>query len=30
MVARVKASVDAFTEGMEQHDDQTVLAVRVI
>lgn len=30
MVARVKASVDAFTEGMEQHDDQTVLAVRVM
>lgn len=30
IVERVKASVDAFTVGMEQHDDQTVVVVRVI
>lgn len=29
IVERVKASVDAFTEGMEQHDDQTVVVVRI-
>lgn len=29
IVGRVKAAVDAFTADMEQHDDQTVVVVRV-
>lgn len=30
IVVRVKASVDAFTDDMEQHDDQTVVVVRTL